>query len=173
MKVGDIVWELEGRDRTGLSLALVMIDHLANSGKFTPDGEGTQALSDLSDMISEGFEEAGIEPLPVARNIRLRASGVEVPAPSPRSELERNLDCLYALAQKAKDTPVGFSAVCPACTNHFHKYNPGTVYCSNAGMGNCKDAFFNLIKRQKVKLAREKGIPETEWKSEEVYSRLA
>lgn len=50
----------------------------------------------------------------------------------------------YRLSQA---TEVGRSFFCPGCNTLVSKVSYQNVFCSNSGMGNCKDKYWNLVRR--------------------------
>lgn len=173
MNIKDVIWPVENRDRTGLSLAVLMADFLLNSGKYSAESEAGMALSDLNDMISEACEESGVELLPVARALKLRkVEGQPVPMANLCPEVfeeERILNELFAEAVAAKSAPYKAEVKCPQCGTPFIKASSTSTYCSNGGFTNCKDAFHNRIKRLKIDLANRKGLDPKSWNSRDVY----
>lgn len=174
MNIKDVIWPIENRDRTGLSLAVLMADFLLNSGKYSAESEAGMALSDLNDLISDACEESGVELLPQARALKLRGKpGAPLPTSLPLCPEafaeEMELDQLYQAAVTAREVPYSKTANCPQCGVSFVKASATAVYCSNGGFRNCKDAFHNRVKGLKMTLASRKGLDPKSWNSNDVY----
>ena len=54
--------------------------------------------------------------------------------------------------KKAKAAKIGVSVRCPTCGDQFEKRSYQHVFCSNRGVGNCKDRYWNEVNPRGIAL---------------------
>ncbi len=159
------------RHGTGLELALAFIDNRINNTRLTDDQVAVlDALSqDIHDAMGKaGFEMQGNQMVVIPQKMVAGkpAQPLSFSPPPPvtatpgipkakvKSINEQALEAMNAKAQQARRTHTGGHARCPNCAKSFIKHYHGTIFCSNEGAGNCKDAFHRQVKSLRLAISQ-------------------